>query len=111
MTTFPLTFLSSSFHVDLPYPFISLFDGGQERYEKIRGSAKKSIINQFGLTLVHFDKETLTYEAHVYNFYICPRSFGPVDDCFLMQPSSVEFLASNGFDFNKVPPLDFIWKI
>jgi hypothetical protein len=42
------------------------------------------------------------YEAHTYNFYICPKSFGDLDPNFLCQASSLEFLASHNFDFNKV---------
>jgi poly(A)-specific ribonuclease len=57
---------------------------------------------QFGLSIFISDSSSNSYTAHTYNFYICPRSFGGLDPRFVCQASSLEFLSSHNFDFNKV---------
>lgn len=43
-----------------------------------------------------------TYEARTFNFYLFPSPRGDFDLRFSCQASSLAFLASQGFDFNKV---------
>jgi hypothetical protein len=81
--------------------FCSLFDTGPERYAKLYQNATKSIITQIGLSLFVQD-DHLNYSAHTYNFYVCPRSCASLDERFVCQASSLEFLARHSFDFNKV---------
>lgn len=42
-----------------------------------------------------------SYKAKTFNFYIFPRPFEGSDKRFICQASSIAFLASCGFDFNK----------
>ncbi|CAH1801558.1 unnamed protein product [Owenia fusiformis] len=79
----------------------SLFDDGEERYRKLRGSSSQFLIVQFGLSMYHKLPDKNKYEAHTYNFYLYPSSFGPRDVRFLCQASSFEFLCKHNFDFNK----------
>jgi len=79
----------------------SLFDSGNQRYEKLRESAQSSVLSQIGLAIFTQDRNTLNYEVETYNFYLCPQSCGSQDKRFLCQASSFEFLARHKFDFNK----------
>ena len=58
---------------------------------------------QVGLSLFQQlpSPQSVQYEVRTYNFYICPRSFASVDERFVCQASSLEFLTRYGFDFNK----------
>ena len=80
----------------------SLFDGGGERYAKLRASATRGIICQIGVAFFVFDHETASYVVHPYNFYIRPASFGPLEPAFVCQASNLDFLTRHAFDFNKV---------
>lgn len=82
----------------------SLFDDIPRRYSKCRLSASKFQLCQIGLTA--YNKIPSLYKNQFssvsYCFYLCKRSYsqmGPVS--FLLDASSVEFLADNSFDFNK----------
>ena len=88
-------------HLNISY-FFSLFDDGAQRYAKYRETASKSLILQFGLSI--FTQNSIkNYVAESYNFYICPKSFGNViDDRFVCQTSSLEFLSRHNFNFTKV---------
>jgi len=79
----------------------SLFDTIEQRYRKLAHPPTDSVISQFGLAIFEHDTNTNTYFARNYNFYICPRSFASVDDRFVCQASSLEFLIRYNFDFNK----------
>ena len=84
------------------YFCFSLFDESANRYAKLRDTASKSIIIQFGLSIFTQDS-FLNYVSESYNFYLCPKSFGNViDDRFFCQASSLEFLCRYNFDFTKV---------
>ena len=65
-------------------------------------SAELSIINQVGLTLFHHNSDENLFTASPYNFFICPRAFGPIDDTIAFSSSTLEFLADHNFDFNQV---------
>ena len=82
--------------------FFSLFDDSASRYSKLRDTASKSIILQFGLSIFTQDS-SLNYISETFNFYLCPKSFGNViDDRFICQASSFEFLSRYNFNFTKV---------
>nr|XP_022318023.1 poly(A)-specific ribonuclease PARN-like isoform X1 [Crassostrea virginica] len=88
---------SNSFH-------ISPLDTPEERYHKLRKGSSDFLVFQVGLCTFCYDKENSTYEAKPFNFYVFPKPYSrAAPDCrFLCQSSSIDFLASQGFDFNKV---------
>ncbi|ESO93334.1 hypothetical protein LOTGIDRAFT_216162, partial [Lottia gigantea] len=62
------------------------------------------IILQFGLCTFKFDNKKKRLTAQPYNFQIFPRPYShqAPDRRFMCQSSSIDFLVSQGFDFNKV---------
>nr|CAD7595996.1 unnamed protein product [Timema genevievae] len=79
----------------------SLFDNGRERYHKLRQCLGGYIVLQIGLTSFRFCRQGNAYVSTTYNFHIFPRSFFSLDNSFLCQASSLEFLSRHNFDFNK----------
>jgi len=79
----------------------SLFDDGERRYKKLLASTTQGIMSQFGLSLFKHNKPNNQYEVKTYNFFLFPRSFASIDDRFVFQASSCEFLMRYNFDFNK----------
>ncbi|XP_021916008.1 pre-piRNA 3'-exonuclease trimmer-like isoform X2 [Zootermopsis nevadensis] len=79
----------------------SLFDTSNERYDKLRRSVQHFIIMQIGICTFRFVQDKNKYEASRYTFYIFPKSFASVDNKFMCQASSLEFLCQHDFDFNK----------
>ena len=79
----------------------TLFDTAATRYSKLSQAPVHSIISQFGLSIFTQDVQRNTYTAKSYNFWICPRAVASVDDNFVCQASSLEFLIRYNFDFNK----------
>ncbi|KAK2171272.1 hypothetical protein NP493_1085g00046 [Ridgeia piscesae] len=79
----------------------SLFDTGEERYKKLRRCVSQFTLMQIGLSAFVKDVKDNRYIAHTYNIHLFPSSFGPNDDTFMCQASSLEFLAKFNFDFNK----------
>ncbi|BFZ17410.1 hypothetical protein BsWGS_20449 [Bradybaena similaris] len=82
----------------------SPFDTPEERYSKIRQECSDFLLIQFGLCAFIADEEKKRYVAKPYNFYIFPTPFSrhAPDRRFLCQSSSIDFLCSQGFDFNKL---------
>ncbi|KAI8803206.1 ribonuclease H-like domain-containing protein [Cladochytrium replicatum] len=83
---------------------LDYFDTHQERYTKVRESARKFLIVQLGVCPFTWDAQTQKYIARPFNFYLFPSvgtSRNVPDKSFLCQASSLEFLFSHGFDFNK----------
>ncbi|GFU04758.1 poly(A)-specific ribonuclease PARN [Nephila pilipes] len=80
------------------------FDTMEDRYMKIREQCSKFLIIQFGLSTFKYHPEEKKYTHVDFNFYVFPRphSRQAPDPRFICQTSSVHFLASHGFDFNKV---------
>ncbi|XP_033748844.1 poly(A)-specific ribonuclease PARN-like isoform X2 [Pecten maximus] len=79
------------------------FDTPEVRYQRVRQGACDFLLLQFGICTFHYDEAKMLYEARPFNFYLFPRPYsrtGP-DIRFMCQSSSIEFLASQGFDFNK----------
>lgn len=79
------------------------FDTSQEYYEKRVDSSSGFILVQLGLTFFKPKKDPADdaekFNLKSYNIYVYPQS---KNSTFLCQGSSLSFLASNGFDFNKL---------
>lgn len=75
-------------------------DDVDDRYLKTVASAESFVITQFGLSL--FTWQGSHYEARSFNFHLFPSPSEDMDMRFSCQASSLAFLASHGFDFNKV---------
>ncbi|XP_021740718.1 poly(A)-specific ribonuclease PARN-like isoform X1 [Chenopodium quinoa] len=79
------------------------FDRYDVRYLKIKDSAEKFAVVQFGVCPFRWDSFKNSFIAHPHNFYIFPRQELPTDGPsyeFLCQTSSIDFLAQYQFDFN-----------
>ncbi|KAL4240976.1 hypothetical protein ACF0H5_001758 [Mactra antiquata] len=81
----------------------AIFDTPEERYYKVVQGASDFLLNQFGFCTFSYDGTTKTYTAKPFNFYVFPRPFSRAapDVRFTCQSSSLDFLMSQGFDFNK----------
>lgn len=79
----------------------SLFDTGSERYDKLSQGIERFLIMQVGITTFRFIEDENKYKASKYTFYVFPSSFASIDNVFMCQSSSLEFLHKNYFDFNK----------
>eukprot|EP00879_Flechtneria_rotunda_P029453 GHRR01031860.1.p1 GENE.GHRR01031860.1~~GHRR01031860.1.p1 ORF type:complete len:217 (+),score=69.08 GHRR01031860.1:106-756(+) len=75
-------------------------DDVDDRYIKTAAAAEQFLVTQFGLSL--FTWMGNHYEARSFNFYLFPAPTDQYDLRFMSQASSLAFLASQGFDFNKV---------
>uniref|UniRef100_A0AAR2JBX7 Poly(A)-specific ribonuclease PARN n=1 Tax=Pygocentrus nattereri TaxID=42514 RepID=A0AAR2JBX7_PYGNA len=77
-------------------------DTPEERYAKLRKHSMDFLLFQFGLCTFRYDQAQ--YLTKSFNFYIFPKPFSRTspDIKFICQSSSIDFLASQGFDFNKV---------
>nr|XP_036848020.1 poly(A)-specific ribonuclease PARN isoform X5 [Manis javanica] len=62
------------------------------------------LLFQFGLCTFKYDYTDAKYVTKSFNFYVFPKPFNrsSPDVKFVCQSSSIDFLASQGFDFNKV---------
>ncbi|MFS7888562.1 putative poly(A)-specific ribonuclease [Helianthus anomalus] len=79
------------------------FDRFDVRYLKVKDSAEKFAVVQFGVCPFRWDPTKQSFIAHPHNFYIFPRQEVGADDSsyeFLCQTSSIDFLAKYQFDFN-----------
>ncbi|XP_053392664.1 poly(A)-specific ribonuclease PARN-like isoform X3 [Mercenaria mercenaria] len=81
----------------------AVFDTPEERYHKLVQGSGDFMLIQFGLCAFIYDGSTKKYTAKPFNFYIFPRPFSRAapDVRFSCQSSSLDFLMSQGFDFNK----------
>ncbi|GFR63916.1 poly(A)-specific ribonuclease PARN [Elysia marginata] len=80
------------------------FDTPSERYSKLKNGSTDFLLLQVGLCAFKVDEGKRMYEAKPYNFYLfpsVPHRSAP-DKRFMCQSSSIDFLVSQGFDFNKV---------
>ena len=73
-------------------------------YEKARNGTGKMMLVQYGICLFVWKEELNEYEAVPFSFFIFPRPYKKFgnDIVFTAQSSSINFLAENGFDFNKL---------
>lgn len=79
------------------------FDRFDIQYLKVKDSADKFAVVQFGVCPFRWDPHKQSFVAHPHNFYIFPRQETKGDDTsyeFLCQTTSVDFLAKHQFDFN-----------
>lgn len=79
-------------------------DTPEERYTKLKKHSMEFLLFQFGLCTFKYDQTKSKYITKTFNFYIFPKPFSRTspDIKFICQSSSIDFLASQGFDFNKV---------
>ncbi|XP_061626541.1 poly(A)-specific ribonuclease PARN isoform X1 [Phyllopteryx taeniolatus] len=79
-------------------------DTPEERYTKLKKHSMDFLLFQFGLCTFKYDEKDSKYVTKTFNFYIFPKPFNRTspDIKFVCQSSSIDFLASQGFDFNKV---------
>ncbi|XP_067317756.1 poly(A)-specific ribonuclease PARN-like [Anolis sagrei] len=80
------------------------FDTPEERYQKLKKHSMDFLLFQFGLCTFKYDLAESKYIMKSFNFYIFPKPFNRTspDVKFVCQSSSIDFLANQGFDFNKV---------
>lgn len=80
------------------------FDTPEERYQKLKKHSMDFLLFQFGLCTFKYDHADSKYVTKSFNFYVFPKPFSrsSPDVKFVCQSSSIDFLASQGFDFNKV---------
>ncbi|XP_060116788.1 poly(A)-specific ribonuclease PARN isoform X1 [Heteronotia binoei] len=80
------------------------FDTPEERYQKLKKHSMGFLLFQFGLCTFKYDLTEEKYIMKSFNFYIFPKPFNrsSPDVKFVCQSSSIDFLANQGFDFNKV---------
>lgn len=85
------------------FSHIGTFDTPEERYHKLVQGSGDFLLIQFGLCAFSYDEKTRKYIARPFNFFIYPRPFSRAapDLRFSCQSSSLDFLQSQGFDFNK----------
>ncbi|XP_074647270.1 poly(A)-specific ribonuclease PARN-like isoform X2 [Tubulanus polymorphus] len=83
---------------------INLYDTTEERYKKLRHGAMDFLLCQFGLCTFTYNSTLKKYFCKAFNFFVFPRPFSrqAPDQRFQCQSSSIDFLSSQGFDFNKV---------
>uniref|UniRef100_A0A8C2W9B8 Poly(A)-specific ribonuclease PARN n=1 Tax=Cyclopterus lumpus TaxID=8103 RepID=A0A8C2W9B8_CYCLU len=74
-------------------------DTPEERYSKLKKHSMDFLLFQFGIL-----SASQMYITKPFNFYVFPKPFNRTspDLKFICQSSSIDFLASQGFDFNKV---------
>ncbi|XP_069023364.1 poly(A)-specific ribonuclease PARN isoform X3 [Embiotoca jacksoni] len=79
-------------------------DTPEGRYTKLKKHSMDFLLFQFGLCTFKYDQTKSTYIIKPFNFYVFPKPFNRTspDIKFICQSSSIDFLASQGFDFNKV---------
>ncbi|KAH0506204.1 Poly(A)-specific ribonuclease PARN, partial [Microtus ochrogaster] len=80
------------------------FDTPEERYQKLKKHSMDFLLFQFGLCAFKYDHTDSKHITKSFNFYVFPKPFSrsSPDVKFVCQSSSIDFLASQGFDFNKV---------
>ncbi|GLT57480.1 hypothetical protein SLA2020_304480 [Shorea laevis] len=79
------------------------FDRFDIRYLKVRDSADKFAVLQFGVCPFRWEPLKQSFIAHPHNFFVFPRQEIPLGGQsyeFLCQTSSMDFLAKYQFDFN-----------
>jgi hypothetical protein len=75
-------------------------DDVDDTYMKTAAAAEQFLVTQFGLTA--FTWTGSCYQVRSFNFHLFPAPSDDMDLRFTCQASSLAFLASHGFDFNKV---------
>lgn len=75
-----------------------------ERYNRLRRGSHNFQMLQYGICFFTWDASKLKYMARPFSVYLFPRPYKRFqnDIFFTCQSSSLDFLANNKFDFNKV---------
>ncbi|CAH2106692.1 unnamed protein product [Euphydryas editha] len=81
---------------------VSIFDTPQEYYTTLLNGSSDFLLIQYGLCAFYWDDLEKHYRNDAYNFYLFPRGRPGPEKMFLCQSSSLDFLAAQGFDFNKL---------
>ncbi|XP_022830629.1 poly(A)-specific ribonuclease PARN-like isoform X1 [Spodoptera litura] len=81
---------------------VTIFDSPEDYYLRLMNGSSEFLLIQFGMSCFYWDEKRNHYLNDTYNFYLYPRGRPGPDRLFLCQSSSLDFLASNGFDFNKL---------
>ncbi|RZB38999.1 poly(A)-specific ribonuclease PARN [Asbolus verrucosus] len=83
---------------------INAYDTPKQYYEKVRKNCKEFLVIQYGLSAFRFEPSDGEFKQQSYNFYIFRRPVNKniPDQRFLCQTSSINFLTTQGFDFNKL---------
>ncbi|GAV68828.1 CAF1 domain-containing protein [Cephalotus follicularis] len=79
------------------------FDRYDVRYLKVKDSAERFAVVQFGVCPFRWDPLKDSFIAHPHNIFVFPRRELPIDGPsyeFLCQTTSMDFLAKYQFDFN-----------
>ncbi|XP_030752804.1 pre-piRNA 3'-exonuclease trimmer-like [Sitophilus oryzae] len=79
----------------------SIFDSPSERYYKLKANIENVVPLQVGLTAFIFDSKKNSYCGKIYTFYVQPACFQHIHRNFYFQSSTINFLKSYNFDFNK----------
>nr|XP_054763474.1 poly(A)-specific ribonuclease PARN-like [Lytechinus pictus] len=83
-----------------------VFDTPAERYQHLKENCCDFLLIQLGVCIFKYEKQKkgYGYVAYPFNFYVFPRPSmrAAPDQRFLCQSSSIDFLVSHGFDFNKL---------
>lgn len=79
-----------------------LFDTSEERYVDLKNEVSNTIMTQVGLTMFQYNRDLDSYLAVCYTFHLSPQVFGEIDQTFIFQASTLNFLCKHKFDFNKV---------
>ncbi|XP_041086376.1 poly(A)-specific ribonuclease PARN-like isoform X2 [Polyodon spathula] len=79
-------------------------DTPEERYQKLKKHSMDFLLFQFGLCAFKYSHAEAKYVIKSFNFYVFPKPLNrsSPDIKFVCQSSSIDFLANQGFDFNKV---------
>lgn len=83
---------------------VNAFDTPSEYYKNVLLSSSDFLLVQFGLCAFRWNEESKKFRHSAFNFYLFPRpqhSQAP-DKIFSCQSSSMDFLAAQKFDFNKL---------
>ncbi|KAL0892772.1 hypothetical protein ABMA27_014478 [Loxostege sticticalis] len=81
---------------------VSMFDSPSEYYSRLLNGSSEFLLIQYGLCAFYWDHKKRHYMNDAYNFYLFPRGRPGPEKMFLCQSSSLDFLAAQGFDFNKL---------
>nr|CAD7399233.1 unnamed protein product [Timema cristinae] len=83
---------------------INAYDSPAKQFSKMRQESMEYLLIEFGLCVFHYNKEKNSFTHRGYNFYVFPRQFSQrsYDPQFRCSSSSLSFLISHGFDFNKL---------
>ena len=78
-----------------------VFDTLAERWKKVHTNVSKFTVLQYGICLFSFCPDTRRWQSKPFNFWLFPDSSRNSSEVFSCQASSLAFLSSCNFDFNK----------